>query len=278
MANLASAREYFDWTDSAQYKLANAASKFEGYKKTGMSMKVKWELILAHLKKDKEFASLNIQAQALQNKFNALQNRLLTRAGVTTDAVNLSGKEDAPADFDKLMLDMAEEAAQLAKQCSTKKASKMKIQKALLTHEAAGMRTQGNFTERPNDTSIFAPQEDDGFSPSTGTVTYTNSGSNSDSSGSGGSGSSKSNSEKRLAPQNFFDKISESIRKIEEVDPEDAQLEREEKRQRLRQQDEEHELRMLERKQQLDLEKKRVENEERSLKIQEQQNLTMGML
>lgn len=100
---------YFAWSDEKKYTLAKLVNKNMGYKKTDTSMKLKFEIIHSQLLAKPGFESLSIQPLALQNKFRADMDMVLSKYGISKDNVNLSGLDgNEPSEYEKLIIDMAE--------------------------------------------------------------------------------------------------------------------------------------------------------------------------
>jgi hypothetical protein len=73
-------REQFSWDLNNQYSLAKIVKRYNGYMKTkDMSMKAKWELILAALKSKDEFLDLKISAGPLSVKFHRDKEKVLEK-------------------------------------------------------------------------------------------------------------------------------------------------------------------------------------------------------
>lgn len=104
-----SSTNYFAWTDEKKYTLAKLVNKNAGHKKTEISFKVKFDIILSQIITKPGFEDLKILPMALQNKFKADKDAVLLKFGISKDDVNLSGMDGTePTDYEKLILDMAE--------------------------------------------------------------------------------------------------------------------------------------------------------------------------
>lgn len=103
-------KDYFQWTEARKLSMAKTVSANKGHVKNGVSMKVKWELILGKLKEKPGFESLSITALTLQNAFKRDQGLVLEKFGFSKEQVNLSALDGVPpSEYESLHLELAEE-------------------------------------------------------------------------------------------------------------------------------------------------------------------------
>lgn len=218
-------KEYFVWTPEAKYRLAYVTNKHGAHKKTELNMKDKWKNVVNELKPDFLVLGLDISAEALKNTYKRHVGAVLSELGISNDAVNLSGLPEC-TEYQKLIMDMTKEVWLQQKAAADATNKKTKVREGVLKHERAGLEAQG---------AAFTPQvkiENGENQESTGSSVTTNS------SPRGGS---------------WFDLQRRMIDLTESE--EDVELDREEKRQKLKHEAEEHEMRMAERQASLDMQK-----------------------
>lgn len=250
----------FYWTEQCKYKLAVLVSRAVAYKKTEVALKIKWEGVLKELLQDAVFAGLNISSyQALQTQFGRMQDEICKKMGVTKEDVNLSGLEE-PTDYEALMVDMMQENEEAKGAKRLEKEKKDKKQKGMLGHEVAGLAKQGMIRDRKLDTPVSlldavlkyqqeedaAENGDDGLSVAASSASKRSVSSTSD------SAKSSEQKAKRPKPLSWVETFANKLVTDLTDDNETIALDREERRQKLRHDEEEHELRMQERRQSLE--------------------------
>ena len=105
-------KQKFTWTLPRKITFAKIVLQKNGHLakvKDGLKKGQRWDAILLDLKKQVGFQDLDINAKSLQNKFAEEQEKVLDDCGVTKQTVNLSGFSNEPPEYEKLMLEMAEE-------------------------------------------------------------------------------------------------------------------------------------------------------------------------
>jgi hypothetical protein len=106
-------KQKFTWTLPRKITMAKIVLQKNGHlakAKDGLKKAQRWEAILLALQKQADFADLDINAKSLMNKFAEESEKVLKSCGVTKQSVNLSGFANEPPEYEKLMLEMAEEA------------------------------------------------------------------------------------------------------------------------------------------------------------------------
>lgn len=155
---------YFNWADDLKHVLAKYVHRNQAYKKTSQSFKEKYEIVLFQLKQKPQFASLNISWNGIQVSFKRDQAAVLTKFGILKEQVNLSGLNEEPTEYEKLHLDMAEEDYKE----STKRKSKtlkVKAQKRLNNVIATeGLRQQGVVGDSNAENQFATPNSSSGES------------------------------------------------------------------------------------------------------------------
>ena len=73
--------QYFSWTAESKHILAKYVHRNSAYKKTDLSMKAKFEIVLHQLKQKPEFHGLNITWNALQTTFKRDRDAILLKSG-----------------------------------------------------------------------------------------------------------------------------------------------------------------------------------------------------
>ena len=104
-----SKKEYFNWTEVCKLKFISIVHKYEGHKKSGETMKDKWEKIHSKIESDSQFAGLSIKADALKNQFNRFKDAVLKECGISEEGANLSGLPEEASQYIKMMTTLAKE-------------------------------------------------------------------------------------------------------------------------------------------------------------------------
>jgi len=147
----------FKWTEPALMALANQVVSDLAYKTTkDCLMKDKWTKVLSNLKGRPMFEELNISYTALQAHFKREMKEILELKGISSEGANLSGLDEEPSEYHKIMLNMAEELSTTKDLAVAEALKKRKVSQGLLGHERTGMQEQGAFTSAPGDTSLAA--------------------------------------------------------------------------------------------------------------------------
>ncbi|KAJ1417916.1 hypothetical protein B484DRAFT_466509, partial [Ochromonadaceae sp. CCMP2298] len=147
----------FKWTEAALLMLANQVVSDLAYKTTKEClMKDKWVKVLTNLKGRPMFEELNISFTALQTHFKREMKEILELKGISSEGANLSGLDEEPSEYHKIMLNMAEELSTTKDLNAAAAAKKVAVDSGLLGHERTGMQEQGSFTSAPGDTSYNA--------------------------------------------------------------------------------------------------------------------------
>jgi hypothetical protein len=69
-------KEYFNWTEARQLRFVIIVQKYDGHKKTGETMRDKWEKILSKVESEQQtFSGLLIKQEALKNHFDRLKKQ-----------------------------------------------------------------------------------------------------------------------------------------------------------------------------------------------------------
>ena len=115
--------------------VATQASKTEAYKKTATKMETKWSAVLAEcLRNQLIFSDWNEAPpswETLQTAFGKWTKDVLKKYGISEEGANLSGLEEDPGDFDKLILSMAEDNAKGKKEKAEKQEQENKRKQEL---------------------------------------------------------------------------------------------------------------------------------------------------
>jgi hypothetical protein len=152
---MASNRSKFNWHDEAKLELAKVTNKHKGYIKTATSHEVKWVHILAEIKSNPLFGTLDVTAATLKTAFDRHQKEILRNLGISEEGANLSGLMEKPSDYELLMINMAQEEAKLTKKVIDEKEKRARLGQNLLTHESSGLKDQA----RVRTTCSLAPGE-----------------------------------------------------------------------------------------------------------------------
>lgn len=223
--SIMSSKEYFPWSDETKYRLAYIVQKHSAHKKSEISMKDKWQNVLNELKGIAAFSTLSITSDALKNAYKRQGELVLKELGISDDSANLSGLKPI-SDYQKLVVDLATEVYDQQQAVKSANSKKAKIKEGVLKHESAGLAAQG--------VAAFTPQvkveKDEQQSSAGSNITSTSS------------------------PRGSWFDLQKKMIDLTE-DEEDVELERAEKRQKLRHDEEEHAMRMQERAASLEMQK-----------------------
>lgn len=116
---------YLRWDDGMKLTLAKKVCIHKAYIITpGTKMETKWRRIIEELGSDEGFQGSKIESkpwESIQVQFHRFKDEVLSKCGVTSEAVNLSSMEEEPSEYVKLILNMAEEVETRKKDCDAKK-------------------------------------------------------------------------------------------------------------------------------------------------------------
>jgi hypothetical protein len=147
-----------DWPYEMRLRFARLVSLHKGYIKSETNMKDKWTIIMSSMKT--MYPHFTLQSpSSTQQHFTRLSEATLKLVGVSDEGANLSGLADVPDEFEKLIICMSEEVDERKYIKKSIKDKNDKIQKGCLTHEIAGLKTQGSFSPFILN-SIISPTED----------------------------------------------------------------------------------------------------------------------
>lgn len=257
---------YFRWGEDEDYRLAYLVHKYKAYKKTDETKKDKWNAVLNAVLAEPIFSKLKETEpnwQAIQRRFERMSGEMLKALGVSEEGANLSGLDVEASPLQTLIVNMAEEVYKLKMNKKKKKEEKKAVQKALLTHERTGLTAQGAVREKAGTTSLLsspaatanstpAPQKTTSALDAVDT-------SDSEDEGAAAVVHNKKEEEKKSPPDSsakpkkksaLIDEFTAQIVNLleeSEDDEEDKELDRLAKRQKLQHEQDEHELRMEER-------------------------------
>ena len=143
----------FTWTLPRKITMAKIVFSKNGHlskSKDGLNKAQRWQAILLDLQKQADFADLDVNAKSLMNKFTEETAKVLDSCGVTKQSVNLSGFSNQPPEYEKLMLEMAEEAEK-RRSGGRFKAKQKKLEMELLASITANSLSK----QKLNSTSIL---------------------------------------------------------------------------------------------------------------------------
>ena len=148
------------WDDNLKLKLANATSKYRGYKqddkkvKHPMRMETKWEKIRDHLLADstidENFKVNPPSTKSLQTSFHRFLKEVLKAAGISEEGANLSGLDESPTEYQQLMINMAQEIDSLKQTKNQLKEKEKKKRFLVLTHENDHLLQQRKIPVEPS--------------------------------------------------------------------------------------------------------------------------------
>ena len=93
------------WSPQAEYDLASLCLKYQGHRKTDITMQEKWNTIAACITAEKAILQgYSLSGPVAQRKFDRMCETISKNAAICSEGANLSGLPPEPTPLEKLVL------------------------------------------------------------------------------------------------------------------------------------------------------------------------------